>query len=106
MVNSDVLMPAFDTVMLDPVAVREAVKLLVCPTVTLPKLNVAGLTANWPATVAVPARVMVSEGSEASDATEIDPVASPPEVGVNFAAKVKLCPGARVTGRFNPVAVK
>ena len=43
-VNSDVLILAFETVMLDPLAVSEAVRLLLCPTITLPKLNVAGLT--------------------------------------------------------------
>ena len=43
-------MLAPETVMLDPLAVSEPLKLLLCPTVTLPKLNVAGLTANWPET--------------------------------------------------------
>ena len=90
MVNSEVVILASETVMLEPVAVRVAVRLLLCPTTTLPKLNEAGLTASWPATVAVPARVMVRVGLEASDTTAIDPVALPPEVGLKAAPKVKL----------------
>ena len=86
-VNSEVLMLAFDTVMLEPLAVSEAVRLLLCPTVTLPKFSVAGLTANWPETVAVPAREMVSVGLEASETTEIDPVALPPVVGAEDRAE-------------------
>jgi hypothetical protein len=102
-VNSEVLMLAPVIVMLEPVAVSEAGRLLLCPTVTLPKLSAAGFTANWPETVAVPAREMVSVGLEASEITEINPVALPPVVGANTAPKVKLCPGLRVRGRLNPV---
>ena len=104
--NSDVLMLASVIVMLEPLAVSEAVKLLLCPTVTLPKLIMAGLTANWPETVAVPAMEMVSAGLDASETTEIDPVALPPEVGAKTAPKVKLCPALRVRGRLNPVTRK
>ena len=105
-VNSAVLRLAFETVMLDPVALSEPLKLLLWPTVTLPKLNVAGLTANWPETDAVPASEIVSDGLEALETTEIDPAALPPVVGVKVAPKVKLCPGARVRGRVKPVALK
>ena len=49
---------------------------------------------------------MVSVGSEASDTTEIDPVALPPEVGANTVPKVKLCPAFRVRGRLSPVTLK
>jgi hypothetical protein len=106
MVNSEVLMLALETVMLDPVAVIEPVRLLLCPTVTLPKLRVAGLTASWPGTVGVPAKVMVSVELEASEVTTMDPEALAPEVGLNAAPKVKLWPGLRVIGRFNPVTLK
>ena len=104
--NSDVLMPALVIVMLEPVAVKDAGRLLLCPTVTLPKLNVAGLTANCPETVAVPAMEMVSEESVASEITETDPEALPPEVGANTVPKVKLCPEASVIGSVNPVTRK
>ena len=49
---------------------------------------------------------MVSVGLEASDATEIEPVALPPAVGANTAPKVKLCPGLRERGRLNPATRK
>ena len=45
-VNSEVLMLAAETVTPDPLAVRVPVKLLLCPTITLPKFSVAGLTAS------------------------------------------------------------
>ena len=105
-VNSEVLMLALDSVMLDPLALSEAVKLLLCPTVTVPKLSVAGLTANWPETVAVPARVIVTFASDASETTKIDPLKFPPEVGLNVEAKVELCPGFRVSGSVKPVMPK
>ena len=95
-VNSEVLMLALETVMLDPVAVSEAVKLLLCPTVTLPKLSVAGLTASWPGTVAVPARVMVSMESEASETTDNRSGGAAAGSWIEAAPKVKLCPGLRV----------
>src|SRR5713101_5763229 len=105
-VNSDVLMLAPVIVMLEPPAVRDADKFLLCPTVTLPKFNVAGLTDNWPETVVVPAMEMVSVGFAASEITEIDPVALPPEVGANTVPKVKLCPALKVRGRLSPVTLK
>lgn len=104
--NSEVVMLAAVTVMLEPVAVSVAGRLLVCPTVTVPKLSEAGLTASWPGTVAVPASEMVSDESEASETTEIDPVMLPPVVGLNTAPKVKLCPGLKVSGRLSPVVRK
>ena len=45
-VNSGVLMLAPVIVILELPAVRDADRFLLCPTVTLPKFNVAGLTAN------------------------------------------------------------
>jgi len=90
MVNSEVLMLAEVMVMLEPVAVSEAVMVLFCPTVTFPKFNADGPTANCPATVAVPTIEMVRVGLEASDTTEIDPDLLPPVVGANNTPKVKL----------------
>lgn len=104
--NSGLVMPASVTVMLEPLAVRVPVRLLLCPTMTLPKFSVAGLTASWPLTVAVPAREMVNVALEASDRMEIVPLALPPVVGANKTPKVKLCPGLRVIGRDNPVTWK
>ena len=44
--NSEVLILAAVIVMLEPLAVREVGKDLVCPTVTLPKFKAPGLTAS------------------------------------------------------------
>jgi len=102
-VNSEVLILAPVTVMLDPVAVSEPVRLLLCPTTTLPKLRVLGPTANCPETVAVPLIAIETVGLDASETREINPVALPPIVGANTVPKVKLCPGLKVSGRLNPV---
>lgn len=104
--NSEVVMLAAVTVMLEPVAVIVAGRLLVCPTVTVPKFSEAGLSASWPGTVAVPASEIVTVESDASETTEIDPVMLPPAVGLNTAPKVKLCPGLKVRGRLNPLVRK
>src|SRR5207249_11147908 len=45
-VNSEVLNPAEETVTLAPVALNVALLVLLCPTMTLPKLRVAGETVN------------------------------------------------------------
>ena len=89
-VNSEVLMFAEVMVMLEPLAVSDAVMLFVWPTVTLPKLRADGPTANCPATVAVPTIEIVRVGLEASDTTEIDHDLLPPLVGANTTPKVKL----------------
>jgi hypothetical protein len=104
--NSGLVMPASVTVRLEPLAVRVPVRLLLCPTITLPKFSVAGLTASWPLTMAVPAREIVRVALEASDRTEIVPLALPPVVGAKTTPKVKLCPGLRAIGRDNPVTWK
>ena len=44
--NSEVPGVAVETVTLEPLAVSVAVKVLLCPTTTLPKSKVLGLTAN------------------------------------------------------------
>ena len=45
-VNSDVLILAPVTVILEPLALSDADRLLLCPTMTVPKFSVDGLTAN------------------------------------------------------------
>ena len=49
---------------------------------------------------------MVRVELAASEITEIDPVALPPDVGAKTVPKVKLCPAASVRGRVNPVTLK
>jgi len=53
--------------------------------------------------VPVPARETVRVELEASEITEMLPLALPGEVGAKTVLKVMLCPGIKVTGRFKPV---
>jgi hypothetical protein len=101
--NSDVVVEADDTVTFDPVALKLAVKLPLCPTTTLPKSKAVGLMLSWPGTVPVPDKEMLRVELEASEVNEIVPLAEPPAVGANVAPKVKLCPAMRVRGGVNPL---
>ena len=85
--NSAVLGVMEDTVTLDPDAVSVAVAALLDPTVTLPKLSVAGLTVNWLRTVPVPESGMERVVPELM--TRL-PVALPLVCGANVIPKVKL----------------
>ena len=51
----------------------------------------------------MPARETVRVELEASEITEMLPLALPGEVGAKTVPKVKLCPGIKVRGRFKPV---
>ncbi len=92
--------------MLDPEALSEALRLLLEPTTTLPKLKALGEIASWPGTAPKPANETVKFGLEALETTEMLPPADPAEVGAKATPKVKLCPGDRVMGRFSPVTLK
>ena len=85
--NSVVLGVMEDTVTLEPEAVSVAVAALLDPTVTLPKLSVAGLTVNWLRTVPVPESGMERVVPELM--TRL-PVALPLVCGANVIPKVKL----------------
>jgi hypothetical protein len=65
-------------------AVRVAVCVFVEPVVTLPKLMLVGLTANWPAEVvpAEPLNGIETEGFAAFDVTESAPLVVPEDVGL------------------------
>jgi len=52
--NSELFTVAEDTVTDAPVALKDALMLLLLPTATLPKLNAEGLTAKFPAVLPVP----------------------------------------------------
>jgi hypothetical protein len=54
----------------------------------------------------VPEREMDREELEAVETKEMLPVTSPAEFGVKDTPKVKLCPGTKVSGRFNPLWLK
>src|SRR5438105_15437877 len=43
---------------------------------------------------------------EALETTEMRPVTLPAEFGAKTTPKVKLCPGIKMSGRFNPLTLK
>jgi len=78
------------------------------PTVTLPKLKLAGLGDRAPADTPVPDNIIVSVELEALDVTVTEPLALPADVGAKPTLKVVLCPAVSVTGvltapSLNPV---
>jgi hypothetical protein len=80
--------------------------LLVLPTVTLPKLTLAGLTPRRRLPTPVPERDTVAGELVALLTTEIVPLAEPAAVGANVIVKVALCPPARVSGTERPLVLK
>lgn len=81
-----------------PELVRVPLMLFDVPTCMLPKLNAAGLEANWPWATPVPDTANMVEAFAALLANEIEPEALPATWGANFVVKATLCPAARVTG--------
>jgi hypothetical protein len=65
-INSALLEVAEDRVALEPVAVRVAVRVLLVPTVTLPKFRAGALEVSWPAGIPLPNRAIVSLDSKHS----------------------------------------
>jgi hypothetical protein len=103
MLNSELVAVADETVTLDPVAVRVAVRVLLVPTVTLPKVKAVGLDVSWPAEMPVPDRAMVRKEFEAFETTLIPPLVLPPALGVKKTVNVTLCPLFRLNGRLKPL---
>jgi hypothetical protein len=75
--NSAELVEAEDRVTLAPVAVRVAVKLLLAPTATLPKLELEGERESCPVVVAEAERGMVKLASEAVEIMVNVPATAP-----------------------------
>jgi hypothetical protein len=78
------------------------------PTVTLPKLRLAGFAPSAPGATPVPDRGIIRVGFDAFEVTVTLPLALPAEAGVNVTVKLALCPAVNVTGvviplRLNPV---
>ncbi len=89
-----------------PLAVSLPVAELLLPTVTLPRLRVAGETLRVPtAVVPVPESGMVNVGFEAFEVTVTFPLADPALVGANLTVKVVLCPAPRVKEELMPLKV-
>ena len=76
------------------------------PTVTLPKLRLAGFDPRAPALTPVPVRGMVRVGLEALEVMVTVPVALLAAVGVKVTLKVALWPEVSVTGAAMPLMVK
>ena len=78
------------------------------PTVTLPKLRLAGFAPKAPGARPVPDKGIVRVGFEALEVTVTLPLALPAAAGVKVTVKPALCPAVSVTGvviplRLNPV---
>lgn len=77
----------------------------VLPTVTVPKLRLAGLAPKVPAVVPVPVNGIVRVGLGAFEVSVRLPLAAPLAVGANVTLKLVLCPAFRVTGAVIPLSV-
>ena len=88
--------------------VSVATKLLVLPTVTLPKLSAFALDVSTGVgdVTALPLATIMSGEFGASLTTEIDPLALPATLGEKTTLNVNICPFARYAGRFAPVTLK
>jgi hypothetical protein len=104
--NSPFVRLADETVTAVPLAVRLPFRDTLDPTPTLPNLRLVGDTANVPAAVPVPERLMVSGEFEAFETTDTLPLAAPATVGAKVAVNVTLWLAVRVRGRFNPLREK
>ena len=81
-------------------------KLLVVPTVTLPKFTDVGLVASWPtATTPFPVSETAVGEFEASLTSDTKPVAVPDVVGAKLAVKDAFWPGDKVSGSVSPLTL-
>ena len=101
--NSGLVEVADETVTFEVVAVRVAVRVLLVPTVTLPKAKAVALEVNRPAEMPVPDRAMVTGLFEAFETIAIPPLVLPTTFGVKRTLKVTLCPLFRIKGRLKPL---
>jgi hypothetical protein len=105
--NSGLVEVADETVTFEVVAVRVAVRVLLVPTVTLPKAKAVALEVNRPPEMPVPDRAMVRAGLfEAFETIAIPPLVLPTTFGVKRTLKVTLCPLFRLKGRLKPLKLK
>ena len=90
--NSVPVMPAEDTVTEPLLELKVAVCFRLEPTVTFPKLMLAGLTASWPGATVLPESGIETEGLAAFELIESAPLIVPvdDDNGANVTLKVKL----------------
>lgn len=102
--NSEFVVLADEIVTLDPLAERVAVRVLLLPTLTLPKFSALALETSCPPETPVPERAIEWEGvPQAFEKTVIWPVCVPLAVGVKVTVNVTLWPGGKLIGRLNPL---
>ena len=87
----------------EPVALSVPVFAPLEPTVTLPKLWLAGLTPSCPGAVPVPVNATANDGFDAFEVTVKLALALPADAGANTTEKVTLCPAVRVVGSESPL---
>jgi len=75
-----------------------------CPSITLPKLKLAGLTVN-PGCAPVPLRAIVAGEPAALLVIVTLPLAAPAVVGVKTTLNVRVCEGFKVAGTVAPLNV-
>ncbi len=89
-----------------PVLVTVTATDLLLPTVTLPKLTLAGFAISEPAVTPVPESAMFRGEPGASERTARLPVTAPPVVGANFTVNDMDWLAVSVAGSANPVTEK
>jgi hypothetical protein len=102
--NSGLLIVAEEIEILEPLALSVPARVLLVPSVTLPKFIVDGDTVSRPAAIPVPARGTPTIAFVESE-TWNPPFTGPGACGENVIVKVKLCPGVKVRGKDNPFTV-
>ena len=88
-----------------PLLVTVSDKVLLCPTVTVPKLNGEVPAESDPAVAPVPVSGIAREGFDASLVTVKDEFAAPLVVGANRTLNDVLAPAPNVIGRVAPVTL-
>jgi hypothetical protein len=101
--NSGLFETTDDTVTLAPLATSDPAWACGVPTVTLPKLGVAGLAANCPGAVPVPESVTLRLDTDPSAVNARLPVTAPAAVGVSVTLNVRVCPAFSVVGTLKPL---
>jgi|SRR5579862_241034 len=89
-----------------PVLVSVSDKVCLPPTITLPKLRLAGFEPSMPGVTPVPDNGTVKVGVDAFDARVRLPLSLPLDGGANVTLKFALCPAVSVIGVLIPLKVK
>lgn len=86
-----------------PVFTKVPVKVWLLPTITLPKLKLAGLDITWPRTTAIPDNCNVAGELGALLEIKMVPLGKPGAVGANKIERLICWPAANVTGNVGAV---